>query len=72
MYKGKIQKFWIKRNSIGQTDVKLQRRTEKTMMGRKGRKTYVRCVFVKSIVRSRQRSQGNALIMAGIEGLSTY
>lgn len=65
-------KFWIKRSSVGQMGVKLQRRTEKTMVGGKGRKTCVRRVFVKSFVRSRQRSQGNALIMSGIEGLSTY
>lgn len=53
-------------------DLKLQRKTGKTMVGRKERKTCVRCVFVKSIVRSRQRGQGNALIMSMIEGLSTY
>lgn len=41
------------------------------MVGGKGRKTCVRPVFVKSIVRSRQRSQGNALIMSGMEGLSS-
>lgn len=67
----KMEKFWIRRNSVGQMDMKLQRRIEKTMVGRKGRKTCVKPVFVKRIVRSRQRSQGNALMMSGMEGLST-
>lgn len=66
-----MEKFWIKKNSVGQMDTKLQRRTEKTVVGGKGRKTWLRPVFVKSIVRSRQRSRGSALIMSGMEGLST-
>ena len=42
------------------------------MVGREGRKTCVKCVVVTIIVRSRQRGSGNALIMSGIAGLSSY
>lgn len=54
---------------LGKMDVKLQKRTGKTMVGRKGRQICIRGVFVKSVVRYRQRGQENALIISGIEGL---
>lgn len=37
------------------------------MVGGKGRKTCVKPVFVKSIVRSRQSEPGKCLIMSGME-----
>lgn len=67
-----MENFWIKRSNTGQNGCDTTRRTGKTMVERKGRKTCVRHVFVKSVVRARQKGQGNALIISGIKGLSTY
>lgn len=67
-----MENFWIKSSSIGQNGCKTTRKNREDRAGRKGRKTYVRHVFVKSVVRSKQKGQRNALIISGIKGLSTY
>lgn len=67
-----MENFWIKRSRIGQNGCETTRENRENRAGRKGRKTCVRHVFVKSIVRSRQKGQGNAVIISGIKGLSTY
>lgn len=59
--KRKREHFWIERSRIGQNGCESTRENRGNHAGKKGRKTCVRHVFVKSVVRSKQKGQGNAL-----------